>query len=100
MKKIYHGSCHCGAVTYEASLDLSAGTFRCNCSICRKKRNWLAVAAPEDFHLTGGADNIAFVPFVAPKVARPETAHFIVKVTDKGSPPLTRYKRVIVTILP
>ena len=48
----------------------------------------------------GGADNIAFVPFVAPKVARPETAHFIVKVTDKGSPPLTRYKRVIVTILP
>jgi hypothetical protein len=47
-----------------------------------------------------GADNISFVPFVAPKVTRPETAHFIVKVTDKGSPPLTRYRRVIVTILP
>ncbi|MBB3132718.1 hypothetical protein FHS26_000413 [Rhizobium pisi] len=68
MKKIYHGSCHCGAVTYEASLDLSAGTFRCNCSICRKKRNWLAVAAPEDFHLTGGADNIGEYQFASRKL--------------------------------
>ena len=47
-----------------------------------------------------GADNIYFVPFVAPRVSKAETAHFIVKVTDKGTPPLTRYKRVIVTILP
>lgn len=36
----------------------------------------------------------------APVVSRPETVHFIVAVTDKGTPPLTRYKRVIVTILP
>jgi hypothetical protein len=46
------------------------------------------------------ADNIYFRAFVAPTVTKPETAHFILKVTDKGSPPLTRYKRVIVTILP
>lgn len=37
---------------------------------------------------------------IAPVVSRPETAHFILKVTDKGNPPLTRYKRVIVNILP
>jgi hypothetical protein len=30
-------------------------------------------------------------------VSKTETAHFIVKVTDKGSPALTRYRRVIVT---
>ncbi len=36
----------------------------------------------------------------APKVTKPETAHFIVAVTDKGRPPLTRYARVIVTIVP
>ncbi len=36
----------------------------------------------------------------APKVDQPETAHFILKVTDKGTPPLTRYQRVIVNILP
>lgn len=46
------------------------------------------------------ADNIYRVSFRAPPVTQPETAHFIVAVTDKGSPPLTRYRRVIVTILP
>ncbi|MDV6329997.1 DUF1593 domain-containing protein [Asticcacaulis sp. 201] len=46
------------------------------------------------------ADNIYAVWVVAPKVTEPKTAHFILKVTDKGTPPLTRYKRVIVTITP
>ncbi len=35
-----------------------------------------------------------------PEVSKKETAHFIVKVSDQGQPALTRYKRVIVTILP
>lgn len=38
--------------------------------------------------------------FEAPMVSHPQTAHFILKVTDDGSPALTRYKRVIVSILP
>jgi len=37
---------------------------------------------------------------VAPEVDKPETIHFILKVTDKGNPPLTRYKRVIITVVP
>ncbi|MCL4792969.1 MAG: DUF1593 domain-containing protein [Bryobacteraceae bacterium] len=36
----------------------------------------------------------------APKVAKPETVHFILAVTDDGTPPLTRYRRVIVTVYP
>ncbi|WP_235336217.1 DUF1593 domain-containing protein [Pontibacter korlensis] len=36
----------------------------------------------------------------APHVDAPETAHFILKVTDKGSPRLTRYKRVVLHIQP
>lgn len=36
----------------------------------------------------------------APDVDKPQTAHFILKVTDKGTPALSRYKRVIVTITP
>lgn len=38
--------------------------------------------------------------FTAPKVTRPETMHVILAVTDQGTPPLTRYQRVIVTIYP
>jgi hypothetical protein len=38
--------------------------------------------------------------FVAPKVDTVETIHLLVVVTDNGVPPLTRYKRVIVTIDP
>lgn len=47
-----------------------------------------------------GTENLWAHWIVAPEVIRKETAHFILKVTDKGVPPLSRYKRVIVTILP
>ena len=36
----------------------------------------------------------------APEVTSPQTVHFILRVTDKGTPALSRYKRVIVTIIP
>ena len=46
------------------------------------------------------ASNLYDLPVTAPQVDSVRTIHFILKVTDKGSPPLTRYKRVIVTVLP
>jgi len=36
----------------------------------------------------------------APKVEKPETLHFIIRVTDKGTPPLSRYQRFIVAVAP
>jgi hypothetical protein len=36
----------------------------------------------------------------APEVTSPQTVHFILKVTDKGTPQLSRYRRVIVTVVP
>ena len=36
----------------------------------------------------------------APEVESPQTVHFVLKVTDKGTPALSRYKRVIITVVP
>ena len=38
--------------------------------------------------------------FTAPKVSKPETMHVILAVTDRGTPSLTRYQRVIITVHP
>ena len=43
-------------------------------------------------------ENVYQVTRVAPAVSHAQTMHFILQVTDKGIPPLTRYKRVIVTV--
>jgi len=47
-----------------------------------------------------GAENVHMAYFTAPAVDKEETAHFVLKVTDKGEPKLSRYQRVIVTIKP
>ncbi len=47
-----------------------------------------------------GAPDTNGIYVAAPKVDKPETIHVILQVTDKGTPPLSRYKRVIVTVTP
>ena len=52
----HRGSCHCGRVTFEAQLDLSRGSERCNCSYCTKVRNWVMIIPRADFKVLTGED--------------------------------------------
>jgi hypothetical protein len=48
----------------------------------------------------GQPQNAHTVFGICPEVNKTETVHIILKVTDKGLPPLSRYKRIIIEISP
>jgi hypothetical protein len=56
--KKYHGSCHCGKVTFEADIDLAAGSGKCNCNYCTKIRSWKVFVKPDAFKLVSGTDEV------------------------------------------
>lgn len=49
MKRLvtYSGSCHCGAVRYEVTLEPPAKAVACNCSIC-SRAGWLLAFVPQE----------------------------------------------------
>jgi hypothetical protein len=75
MLKTYRGSCHCGGVRFEADLDLTQSSYRCNCSICRRNRFWPAVAKEGQFRLLSGGELLTEYLFHSRK-----NQHFFCKV--------------------
>lgn len=53
----------------------------------------------EPLHIEG-TKNLHFAKINTPRLREEVTAHYILKVTDKGEPALSSYKRIIVTIKP
>ena len=54
----YTGHCHCGAVRFEAQLDLTKPVISCNCSHCGMK-GWLLTFIPAtQFTLHSGEENL------------------------------------------
>lgn len=55
----HRGGCHCGAVRFEVTIDVSAGATRCNCSICTKVAQTSSIVKPDAFTLLAGEDSLA-----------------------------------------
>ncbi|MDQ2640832.1 MAG: GFA family protein [Pseudomonadota bacterium] len=60
----YHGSCQCGAVSYDVEVDLGQ-TVTCNCSRCQRMGFVLAFAPAEAFQLRSGADAVTEYRFAS-----------------------------------
>jgi hypothetical protein len=70
--KTYAGSCHCGAVRFEAEMDLSNGTKRCNCSICTKARAWYAIVPATQVRVLVGDAALSDYQWTAPEKSEPQ----------------------------
>jgi hypothetical protein len=53
------GGCHCGAVRFQAEIDLAAGVSRCNCSVCTKISPSSIIMKPAAFTLLAGQDGLS-----------------------------------------
>jgi hypothetical protein len=82
------------------SLDASGSTDPDGDSLSFLWFNYPEAGALEEEVKVDGAENAHGAYIKAPEVEKMETIHFILKITDKGEPPLSRYKRIIVNIEP
>jgi hypothetical protein len=84
--KIHSGSCHCGAVRFEAEIDIAQGTVKCNCSSCAKARSWLTIVPASRYHLTSGAESQANYQWTPPGKPRPTIEFHFCKICGIRTP--------------
>ena len=81
--KTYRGSCHCGAVRFEAELSLD-NLSKCNCSVCTKINGAGTFAKPDGFRLLAGEDALGSYAWGAKISTRHFCKHSGVHCFGKG----------------
>ena len=108
--KTHTGSCHCGKVRFEVTLDISEPAITCNCSMCGRSGTMLRFVPISQFKLLSGAEvlkdyrfntnNInhhfcsvcGIKPFYVPR-SHPEGYSVNVRCLDDGALPAARVRQ-------
>ncbi|SIT50412.1 Glutathione-dependent formaldehyde-activating GFA [Paraburkholderia piptadeniae] len=60
---LHHGSCHCGAVTFEVETPVTPAV-RCNCSLCRRRGALMSPFLPTSaLRILSGEDSLTLYQF-------------------------------------
>jgi hypothetical protein len=84
--KRYEGGCHCGAVRYEVTADLSK-VVACNCSMCGRAGTLLAFVGEPDFQLISGEDVLSDYQFNKKRIHHLFCKHCGIKSFARGTRP-------------
>ena len=67
----HQGSCHCGAVRFEAEIDDVNAPMACNCSMCGRAGTWLVFVPEASFHLLQGEEALQDYQFAKEHLHHP-----------------------------
>ena len=62
MSQTYHGSCHCGRVTFDLQATLTR-VIDCNCSLCRRRGALWHAATDRELRLLTGEEDLVLYQF-------------------------------------
>jgi len=81
----YSGSCHCGRVRFRVRFSAEQSSFKCNCSICKKTRAWLAPVGADALTLHSDEADLAEYQFATRKIRHRFCRCCGVKVFGQGT---------------
>lgn len=84
---LHSGGCHCGAVRYDVTIDLSKPVISCNCSMCGRAGTLLSFVPATQFTLRSGEDSLTEYRFNRKSIAHLFCKTCGIKSFARGSMP-------------